>query len=229
MHASASATLSRAVDREEVERAGVALEAATSEEIIAWAWQRWGQGMVLASSFQDCVLLDLVTRVAPDVPVVFLDTQYHFPETLDYVEQVRRRYDLNLEIVHPQVQPDDLWRTDPDACCSVRKVQPLARALEGRAAWLTGLRRVESATRARTPVVAWDARRGLAKVAPLARWTDADVQAYGQERDLPRHPLTEQGFASIGCWPCTRPVNPGEDPRAGRWAGTGKTECGLHL
>jgi phosphoadenosine phosphosulfate reductase len=108
-------------------------------------------------------------------------------------------------------------------------VQPLALALEGRAAWLTGLRRVESPTRAATPVVAWDARRGLAKVAPLARWSDGDVEEYVERHALPRHPLAAQGFASVGCWPCTRAVRPGEDARAGRWSGTGKTECGLHL
>ncbi len=212
-----------------VAEAAAALEDAPAAEVVAWAHERFGPHLVLASSFSDCVLLDVATRVAPGLSVVFLDTQYHFPETLAYLEQVRRRYDLDLEIVRPLVPPDDRWRTDPDGCCAARKVEPLRRALAGRAAWLTGLRRVESPGRRLAPVVGWDARRGLVKVNPLARWTDADVEAYVAARDLPRHPLEARGYSSIGCLPCTRPTTGGEDARAGRWAGTAKTECGIHL
>lgn len=211
------------------EAAGARLEGAPAHEVVAWAWERYGAGLVLAASFQDCVLIDVVASVAPRVPVVFLDTQHHFPETLVYVERVRRRYDLDLHVQRPDVAMDDRWRTDPAGCCGVRKVAPLARALSGRTAWMTGLRRSESPTRSGTPVVSWDAGRGLAKIAPLADWDDAAVARHTGARELPVHPLTAQGFPSIGCAPCTRAVAPGADGRSGRWAGTDKVECGLHL
>jgi phosphoadenosine phosphosulfate reductase len=205
------------------------LDGAPAEEIVAWAAERFGPGLTLTSSFGDCVLIDVATRVVPDLDVVFLDTQYHFPQTLSYLEQVRRRYDLNLRVIGPEVAPDERWRTDTDACCAVRKVAPLARALAGRAAWMTGLRRSETAARRMAPVAVWDPRRNLVKVNPLATWTDQDVVDYVAANELPRHPLEAAGFTSIGCWPCTRPTKPGEDARAGRWSGSGKTECGLHL
>src|SRR5829696_1248745 len=213
----------------DVRGAAAALEGAPAEDIVGWAAERFGGGLVLASSFQDCVLLDVALGVAPALQVVFLDTQYHFPETLEYMDRVRRRYDMDLRIVRPRVAPDDRWRRDLDSCCAVRKVEPLDRALEGRAAWMSGLRRADSAARADTPVVTLDERRGLVKVNPLAAWSDADVDRYVAEHDLPVHPLASHGYASVGCWPCTRAVAPGEDARAGRWAGTEKTECGLHL
>ena len=205
------------------------LETAPAEDVVAWAWERYGPGLALSASFQDCVLVDVATRVAPDVEVVFLDTQYHFPETLAYVEAVRERYDLNLRAVSPLVEPDDRWRTDVDGCCALRKVEPLDRALADKAAWMSGLRRADSPARATTPVVAADWRRGIVKVNPLATWSDADVDAYVRDHGLPVHPLASAGYPSIGCQPCTRPVAAGEDARAGRWAGTAKTECGLHL
>jgi len=204
------------------------LETAPATSAIAWAWDRFGPDVVLAASFQDCVLIDLAMQVAPEIEVVFLDTQYHFAETLWYVEQVRERYDLNLNVVQPGVNPDNLWVQDPDSCCAARKVEPLRRALEGRAAWISGLRRSETAARANAPIVSYDIGRGLVKVNPIAPWTDFDVEQYSLDRELPRHPLADRGFPSIGCWPCTRPVAEGEDPRAGRWAGTDKLECGLH-
>ncbi|MDQ1379582.1 MAG: phosphoadenosine phosphosulfate reductase, partial [Actinomycetota bacterium] len=157
-----------------------------------------------------------------------LDTQYHFAETLWYVERVRERYDLNLTVMQPLVSPDDLWQTDPDECCAMRKVEPLARALRGKQAWMTGLRRVESPTRTNAPIAHLDVGRGIVKVNPLATWSDADIAAYKQDHELLEHPLVAQGYPSIGCWPCTRPVADGEDPRSGRWAGQGKMECGLH-
>jgi phosphoadenosine phosphosulfate reductase len=183
---------------------------------------------VLAASFQDCVLISLAAHVAPGIEVAFLDTGYHFAETLWYVEQVRSRFDLNLSVVKPEVPLDDLWLTDPDACCAARKVEPLARALAGKAAWMSGLRRDEAPSRANSPIVSYDVGRGLVKVNPIANWTDQDVAGYIRDHDLPEHPLADRGYASIGCWPCTRPVEEGESARAGRWAGTDKTECGLH-
>ena len=184
---------------------------------------------MLAASFQDCVLIDIVYRTVPDVEVAFLDTQYHFAETLWYVEQVKARYGLNLNVIRPDRDPDDLWHNDPDACCRARKVEPMRRALAGKAAWMSGLRRAESPARAETPLVSYDVSRGLVKVNPIATWSDSDVAGYVKDHDLPVHPLTERGYDSIGCWPCTRPVGDGEDARAGRWAGLDKTECGLHL
>ena len=185
-------------------------------------------GVVLAASFQDCVLIDVAMQVAPEIEVVFLDTQYHFAETLWYVEQVRERYDLNLTIMEPLIAPDDLWQTDPDECCAMRKVEPLARALAGKAAWMTGLRRDEAPTRANAPIVGLDVGRGIVKVNPIATWTHDDIDGYIADHELLAAPARAQGYPSIGCWPCTRPVAEGDDPRAGRWAGSGKLECGLH-
>jgi len=204
------------------------LERKPASAAMRWAWERYGTGMVLAASFQDCVLVDLAAKAAPGIEVVFLDTQYHFPETLEYVETVRRRYDLNLVVMEPLVEPDELWKVDTDECCTLRKVEPLARALGGRDAWMTGVRRTETPTRAATPIVHLDVGRGIVKVNPLAPWTEADVAAYKRDHALPEHPLATRGYASVGCWPCTRPVAPGADPRSGRWSGTGKMECGLH-
>lgn len=216
------------VGTDELAAVAVELELMPAGAAIRWAVDQFGDRVVLAASFQDCVLIDVAAKVAPGVEVVFLDTQMHFPETYEYVETVRRLYDLNLRVVTPLVGPDDMWRDDPNECCVLRKVEPLARALEGRDAWITGLRRVEAPTRADAPIVGIDHGRGIVKVNPLAPWTDADIEGYARDRGLPEHPLRAQGYASIGCAPCTRPVTPGDDPRSGRWAGRDKTECGLH-
>jgi phosphoadenosine phosphosulfate reductase len=216
------------VDLAELAAVSAELERKPASSAIKWAWERFGTGVVLAASFQDCVLVDVAAKAAPGIEVVFLDTQYHFAETLWYVERVRERYDLNLTVMQPLVSPDDLWQTDPDECCAMRKVEPLARALRGKQAWMTGLRRVESPTRTNAPITHLDVGRGIVKVNPLATWSDSDIAAYKQDHDLLEHPLVAQGYPSIGCWPCTRPVADGEDPRSGRWAGQGKMECGLH-
>jgi phosphoadenosine phosphosulfate reductase len=216
-------------DLAELAEASRRLESAPASAAVRWAHERFGSGVVLAASFQDCVLIDVAVSEVPDIEVAFLDTQYHFAETLWYVEQVKRRYDLNLTVMKPKTALDDLWHSDPDACCTIRKVEPLNRALAGKAAWMTGVRRVETAARAQTPIVSWDIGRGLVKVNPIASWTDADVDGYIRDRELPVHPLAERGYGSIGCWPCTRPVADGESARAGRWAGSDKIECGLHL
>lgn len=204
------------------------LERAPAAEVMAWAVERFGRRLVLACSFQDCVIVDMAVRVDPGIEVVFLDTGAHFPETLAFVEQVRHRYDLNLTVVRPR--PDaDAWPCGSERCCELRKVAPLARALAGKAAWMTGLKRADSPTRSTTPVVGWDAGRRMVKVNPMATWTDQDVSSYIAAHGLPVHPLVEEGYVSIGCAPTTRPVVPGEGARAGRWSGTVKTECGLHL
>ncbi|HVA43540.1 MAG TPA: phosphoadenylyl-sulfate reductase [Acidimicrobiales bacterium] len=216
------------VDEAELAEISERFETASASAVMRWARDRFGASLVLASSFQDSVLIDVAVRQFPEIDVVFLDTGFHFPETLDYVETVRQRYDLNLRVIGPTLGPDE-WPCGTDRCCELRKVAPLARALEGREAWMTGLRRTEAATRAEAPIVGRDEARGLIKVNPLATWSDQDVSGYVIEHGLPVHPLTNRGFASIGCAPTTRAVLPGEDPRAGRWSGTDKTECGIHV
>ncbi len=213
---------------EELAEVAARLEHAPASSIVRWAWDRFGDTAFLAASFQDCVLIDVAMQVVPDIEVVFLDTQYHFAETLWYVDQVKERYNLNLRVIEPLVPRDDMWQYDTDSCCEMRKVEPLARALQGRSAWLTGLRRDEAPTRANAPVVGLDIARGIVKVNPLAIWSHDEIEDYVRDRELPVHPLRDRGYPSIGCWPCTKPVADGEDPRSGRWAGTGKLECGLH-
>jgi phosphoadenosine phosphosulfate reductase len=216
------------IDLAELAAVSAALESRPASAVVRWAWERYGDRVVLASSFQDCVLLDIAVQVAPEIEVVFLDTQYHFDETHEYVEQIRSRYDLNLRVMQPLIEPDDLWKIDLDECCAMRKVEPLARALQGKEAWITGLRRSETPSRTNAPIVGLDVGRGIVKVNPLATWTDLDIESYRRDRELPEHPLVAHGYPSIGCWPCTNPVQPGDDPRSGRWSATGKTECGLH-
>lgn len=206
------------------------LEQAHPADVLRWAADQFGtDGLVVTASFEDAVLVHVAATAVPGVEVVLLDTQYLFAETQWFAEELRRRLDLNLRVEHPEVQPDNLWQTDTAACCDVRKVQPLARALAGKQAWITGVRRADGPTRANAPVAAYDIGRGLVKINPLATFTDDDMALYERLYELPRNPLTDRGYPSIGCWPCTRPVAPGEDKRAGRWAGSEKTECGLHV
>jgi phosphoadenosine phosphosulfate reductase len=216
------------IELDELARVAADLERRPAGDAIKWAFDRFDGRVVLAASFQDTVLIDVAAKAVPEIEVVFLDTQYHFAETLWFVEKVRERYDLNLTVMQPLVSPDDLWQVDQNECCALRKVEPLARALDGKDAWITGLRRSEAPTRAQAPITHLDIGRGVVKVNPLAPWTDLDVESYLADNNLLVHPLKSQGYPSIGCWPCTRPVRDGDDPRSGRWAGTGKTECGLH-
>ena len=222
------AGLATGIDADELAAVSADLERRPAASAVRWAVDRFGSRLTVAASFQDCVLIDIATHVVPGIEVVFLDTQMHFPETYEYVETVRGLYDLDLRVVTPLVGPDELWRDDPNECCVLRKVEPLARALQGRDAWVTGLRRAEAATRADAPIVGIDHGRGIVKVNPLAPWSDADIDAYARDHGLPEHPLRSRGYVSIGCAPCTEPVTAGADPRSGRWAGQGKTECGLH-
>ena len=216
--------------------ANVELEGATALEVMGWAAERFGAGLVVTSSMADTVMIHLAEQVAPGIDVVFLDTGYHFVETIGTRDAVRAVHDVNVIDVSAELtvaEQDarygrDLFATDPDACCAMRKVAPLSRALEPYAAWATGLRRTDSAARAHTPVVSWDARRHIIKVAPIATWSDADVADYIERNGLMVNPLLEDGYASIGCEPCTLP-SAGEDVRSGRWAGRAKTECGIHL
>lgn len=220
------------------DRAGRDLEGADATDVVRWAADTFGARFAVASSMQDTVLLHVVQTVIPDVDVLFLDTGYHFAETIQTRDHVAARYPrLHVRNLMPRqtvAEQDadygkDLFATDPDLCCALRKTHPLDDALDDYDAWATGLRRVESPTRANTPVVSFDPRRDKVKIAPLAAWTDEQVEAYAAEHDLIANPLLTQGYPSIGCAPCTRRVAAGEDPRAGRWSGTDKTECGIHL
>lgn len=213
----------------DIDALSAGFEDATAPEIVAWAVETFGERLCLTASMADAVLIDVATKVAPEIEIVFIDTDFHFAETLATVEAVRRRYHPRLTVARAAVAVDDeLWRTDPDRCCELRKVRPLEAAVAGKAAWLSGLRRVDSADRAFAPIVSID-KRGKVKVNPIANWSDDDVERYVADHDVPVNPLIAQGFPSVGCWPCTRAIRPGEDRRAGRWSGSGKTECGLHL
>ncbi len=195
--------------------------------IVRWAVDTFHPYLSLSASMTDAVLIDIATRVEPSIEVLFIDTGYHFPETLETVEAVRRHYGLNLRVMTVKPFDTPLWKSDPEGCCSAVKVGQLDRALLGKHAWMSGLRRSESESRRGAPLVARDLR-GLVKINPIATWTDLDVQAYIRDNDVPTNPLMAQGYASIGCWPCTRPVGDGDEARSGRWAGLAKTECGLH-
>ena len=196
--------------------------------IIEWAVEAFHPHLCLTASMTDAVLIDLAVKVEPSIEVVFIDTGYHFPETLQTVEDVRRRYGLNMKMMTVPMHDEELWKVDPENCCSAITVGQLDRALQGKDAWMSGLRRSESPTRATAPMVARDIR-GLVKVNPIGMWTDEDVAGYIRDHEVPYNPLIDQGYRSIGCWPCTVPTADGEDPRSGRWAGSDKLECGLHL
>lgn len=209
-----------------------ALEHEPPAEVVRWAARAFGlEHLVVTASFEDAVLVHVAATAAPGIEVTLLDTQYLFAETQWLVDQLTERLDITVRVVRPlpAVRPDNLWQTDVEACCAARKVEPLSRALAGKQAWITGVRRADGPTRADAPIAAYDTGRGLVKINPLATMSDEDMELYLRLHDLPAHPLADKGYASIGCWPCTRPVAPGEDKRAGRWSGNTKTECGLHV
>jgi phosphoadenosine phosphosulfate reductase len=213
------------------------LENATPQEILRWAVDTFGERFVISSSMGDGVLASLASSVESGIEVVFLDTGYHFPETIGTRDAVAQVYDVKVRTMLPLLtvaQQDaehgaELWRSNPDACCAMRKVEPLTRALADYDAYASGIRRDESSTRADTAVVEWDDKRGKVKVNPIAGWTQDDVDAYVEANGVLVNPLAYDGYPSIGCAPCTRRVAPGDDPRAGRWADSAKTECGLHV
>ena len=219
------------------EQAGRDLEGASAQDVLRWATSTFGDGFVIASSMGDGLLAHLASSVAPGVDVLFLDTGYHFAETIGTRDAVAQVYDVTVRTVLPllSVTQQDaehgakLYERDPDACCAMRKVEPLARGLEPYVAWASGIRRDEATSRRDIGVVEWDAKREMVKVNPIAAWTQDEVDAYVVEHGVLVNPLAYDGYPSIGCAPCTRRVAPGEDPRSGRWAGTGKTECGLHV
>jgi phosphoadenosine phosphosulfate reductase len=209
---------------------------ASAEQVLAWGAETFGLRMIVASNMQDAVLVDLAAKALPGVEVLFLETGYHFAETIGTRDAVEHVYDV--KIVNARARRSvaaqdiefgkDLFARDPNLCCAMRKVEPLTDTLSGYDAWVTGVRRVEAPTRAGTPLVTYDEKFGLVKLNPLAAWSDEEMQAYIDEHHILVNPLVAEGYPSIGCAPCTAKPLPGADPRSGRWAGTGKIECGLH-
>jgi phosphoadenosine phosphosulfate reductase len=222
--------------RDLVQHAGAELELAPAEVIVEWAVATFGERFCITSSMGDAVLAHLASQVAPGVDVVFLDTGYHFAETIGTRDAVSATLPVTMLSITPvqSVAEQDaeygprLHERDPDLCCALRKVKPLEQALSGYDAWATGLRRAETHNRVIAPVIGWDAKKRKVKVSPLARWSDEQVDRYIAENGVLVNPLQYDGYPSIGCAPCTHRVPAGEDPRSGRWAGTGKTECGIH-
>ncbi len=227
----------------EVTTDGAALVAAVGDDVVEqarvalrWARDVFRDRLVVASSMGDEVLVHLASTSAEGVDVLFLDTGYHFAETIGTRDAVAATYDVNVRTLLPLLTKDeqaqqhgpDLFASDPDLCCAIRKVEPLERGLADYDAWVTGMRREDAPTRSDIDVVGWDAKRDMVKLNPLAAWTHDDVERYSADQGVLMNPLRQIGYVSIGCEPCTRPVAAGEDPRAGRWSGNAKTECGLH-
>jgi phosphoadenosine phosphosulfate reductase len=225
---------------EELSRANERLEGSAPQEILRWAAGVYGEDLTLSVSFgnpEGMVLLDMLSRITGEVQVFTLDTGFLFEETVRFREEAMKRYPLALEVIAPGLTVEEqverygpqLYSCAPDLCCQVRKIEPQRRFLKDYGAWVTGIRRDQTVQRASTPVVTFDEYFGVAKIAPLAAWSVDEVDEYVRRNDVPLNPLLSMGYRSIGCEPCTRPVAPGEDARAGRWPGMDKTECGLHF
>jgi phosphoadenylyl-sulfate reductase (thioredoxin) len=227
------------VTREEIRAADRELEGQPADAVLRWAWSTFAPKLTFATGFglEGCVIIDLLARHALPIDIFTLDTGLLFPETYDLWRRLEQRYDVTIRPVRPAQTVDEqaasegpaLWTVDPDRCCELRKTVPLRTTLVSFDAWISAIRRDQTPDRADARVVGWDGRFGLVKVNPLVRWTFADVQTHVKRYDVPYNALHDRGYPSIGCWPCTSPVAVGEDPRAGRWRGREKVECGLHL
>jgi phosphoadenosine phosphosulfate reductase len=223
---------------QELSEASESLEQATPQEILRWAVDRYAPRFTMATAFgpEGMVLIHMLAEIAPQTPLFNLDTGYQFAETLELREQVLRRYGMAVELKRPtttveeyeQLHGGPLYKTNPNQCCLDRKLVVLRQAVAGMHAWASAIRRDQSPDRARAPIVAWDRKFQLVKISPLANWTKSKVWDLIVKEEIPYNPLHDQGYASIGCQPCTRAVLFGEDERAGRWSGMAKTECGLH-
>lgn len=221
-----------------LERQNALLEGASPEEILAWAVQTYARRFTMATGLgpEGCVIISMLAKIDPNVYIFNLDTGYQFPETLALRDRIAEKYGILVDLQRPELPVEEyetvhggpLYHTDSDRCCFDRKVRVLHRVARNFDAWATGIRRDQSPTRANTPIIRWDKKFGLVKVSPLAAWTKGDVWKRILDEKVPYNPLHDRGYPSIGCWPCTRAVTPGEDERAGRWTGTAKTECGLH-
>lgn len=222
--------------RELAERGAAELADASAEELLRWVEENFSGQYVVASNMQDAVLVEMAAKVHPGVDVLFLDTGYHFAETIGTRDAVEAVYGVNVVNVTPEqtvAEQDelvgkDLFASDAARCCNLRKVQPLSKALKGYSAWVTGIRRVEAPTRANAPLISFDEAFGLVKINPIAAWSDEQMQEYIEANGILVNPLVDEGYPSIGCAPCTQKPAEGADPRSGRWAGLAKTECGLH-
>jgi phosphoadenosine phosphosulfate reductase len=214
------------------------LEQATPAEIIAWAVEQYFPKLTMATAFgpEGCVIIHLLSQIEPRTPVFNLDTGYQFKETLELRERILQRYGIDVELKQADTTIEQyeaehggpVYTHSPDQCCHDRKIKVLQRAAVGMSAWMSGIRRDQSPDRAKASIVGWDKKFGLVKISPLANWTKKDVWKLITDESIPYNPLHDQGYTSIGCWPCTRAVMFGEDERAGRWSGTAKVECGLH-
>lgn len=218
------------------ERGARELDGADAHELLAWTEREFGTDYIVASNMQDAVLVHLAAQVHPGIDVLFLETGYHFAETIGTRDAVEAVYGVKIvnaraELTVPQqdaLEGKDLFAREPNRCCAMRKVAPLKKELANYSAWVTGIRRVESPTRANAPLISFDDAFGLVKINPIAAWSDEDMQNYIDEHSILVNPLVDEGYPSIGCAPCTVKPAPGADPRSGRWAGKAKTECGLH-
>ncbi len=212
---------------------------ATPQTLLRWAVERFGRKLTMATAFgaEGCCLMHMLAEIDPTVRIFNLDTGYQFPETLELRERFKTRYGIEVEYVRAEQTVEEyeaehggpLYRIRPDQCCYDRKVLPLRRAVQGYDAWISSIRGDQTKERSAARPIQWDPKFNLVKVNPLLRWTRKEVWAFVMTHNVPYNPLHDQGYPSIGCWPCTRPVQPGEDERAGRWAGTLKKECGLHV
>jgi phosphoadenosine phosphosulfate reductase len=225
---------------EELSRAAESQEGGTPQEILRWAVSVYGEDLALSVSFgnpEGMVLLDVLSRITDRAQVFTLDTGFLFEETVRFRDEAMKRYPLPLKVITPDLSVEEqverygpeLYSCAPDLCCQIRKIEPQRKFLRDYGAWVTGIRRDQTPQRINTPVVAFDEYFGVAKIAPLAGWSVGQVEEYVREHAVPLNPLLDRGYLSIGCEPCTRAVAPGEDARAGRWPGTGKTECGIHI
>jgi len=220
------------------ERVKVVAESWNPEQVLSWAFATYGENIALATGMgvEGMALLDIAFRINPDVKVFTGDTEFLFPETYDLIDRVEQRYGIKIEKLYSELTPEEqskefgprLWARDPDQCCALRKVEPLRRKLSTLDAWITAIRRTQTAERAGVRKLDWDQKFDLVKISPLADWTREKVWSYVVKNDVAYNELHDRNYPSIGCTHCTRAVKPGEDPRAGRWSGLGKTECGLH-
>ncbi len=216
-----------------------AMESKTPAEILRWAWETYGEHLTMATAFgaEGCAIIAMLSEITKDLYLFNLDTGYQFPETLDTRRRLMDKYGIPIHLVRAEQSVEEMeaarggpiYGTNPDLCCHIRKVVPLEKAVQGFDAWISAIRRDQAPTRAHAPIIGWDRKFNLVKINPLANWTKRDVWDFILKNDVPYNPLHDQGYPSVGCRPCTQAVGAGEDDRAGRWAGSAKKECGLHI
>ena len=226
-------------DKHNIAEAQLNAQSWNPQQVLAWAFGTFGKEVAISSAFgaEGMALIDMASRVRKDFRVFTVDTEFLFPETYSLIDRIEHKYEIKIERVFPLLSPEEqerahgaaLWSRDPDQCCNLRKVEPLRRKLSELSAWITSIRRDQTSFRNGARKVEWDAKFGLVKVNPIADWSSKQVWRYLLEHGVPYNSLHDQNYPSIGCTHCTRAVRPGEDPRAGRWPGTAKTECGLHI